>query len=176
MTNHRRPAGVGRVLRDERGLVLPLVLVFLLILASLTSALLMAGSSEVMIATNLLQGIQAQYLAEAGLQDAFNVFRTTPTLVSGAPNGLTTVPGLAGPGTTLATFGGYLVRYRRIGANTIRVVSIGTSAAGGAQQVIGAVLSNAFTTNNAVLVEDNLAVSGNPTINGSCGTSTPTAT
>jgi hypothetical protein len=167
--NHRRPDVVREALHDERGMILPLVLVFLLILASLTASLLMAGSSEVTIATNLRQGIQAQYLAEAGLQDAFNLFRATPALVSGAPADLTAVQGLAGPGTALAAVGGYTVRYQRVGTNTIRLVATGTSAGGDARQTLGAVLTNSFTPRNAILVEDNLVISGNPTINGGPG-------
>lgn len=171
MRRHPGPA-LLRVVRDERGVILPIVLLFLVILVPLTSALLMSSGSEVTAATNLLRGIQAQYLAEAGLQDAFNVFRATPSLVTGAPANMTAVPGLAGPGSTLAGFGSYTALYQRLGTNAVRIVSTGTSVGtmttGIGRQVISGVLSNAFTSNNAILVEDNLVISGNPTVTGPC--------
>lgn len=161
-------APILHALRDERGVILPIVLLFLLIMVPLTSALLMASGSEVTAATNLLRGVQAQYLAEAGLQDAFGAFRATPSLITSAPASMTAVPGLSGPGDTLAAFGTYTAFYQRLGTNAVRVVATGTSNGGVGRQVVSGVISNSFSTTNAVLVEDNLVVSGNPTINGSC--------
>lgn len=169
MTHLAGPA-LLRVVRDERGVILPLVLLFLLILVPLTSALLMSSGSEVTAAMNLLRGVQAQYLAEAGLQDAFNAFRATPALITGAPENLTLLTaanGLAGPGASLAAFGGYTVRYQRLGTNAVRVTSTGTSTGAVGEQAVSAVLSNSFSSKNAILVEDNLVVSGNPTVTGS---------
>lgn len=155
--------------RDERGAILPLALVALALLGGLSVALLSIGSSEVQIADNVLRATQAHFLAEAGLEDAINSFKTTPTLVSNAPAGLTAVPGLVGPGSTAAAFGSYTVQYRRAGLNTVLVVSTGTSGIGSAQRVLRATMSTSFASNDAIRTRLDLVISGNPTIKGACG-------
>jgi Tfp pilus assembly protein PilX len=159
---------------DERGMVLPLTLMFMLILTTLSVALLTVGGQETLIAANHLRGIQAQFLAEAGLEDAFKTFRNNTTLLtsSSVPSSLTTLTGLSGPGSTLSAYGGYTVQYQSAGTDTVRVVVTGYTSTSGsptATHVIGATLSVAFSNNNAVRTAEDLSISGNPTINGTCG-------
>lgn len=156
--------------RNEQGAALPLALMGLLVLGTASAALLTMGSSEVQIAANHLSGTKAQYLAEAGLEDTFNVFRTNANLVTAnVPTTLTSVPGLNGPGTTLTASGNYTVQYRAAGPNTVLVTSIGTSAIGGAQRTLRAVMSSAFISNDAIRTNGPLTISGNPTVTGGCG-------
>jgi len=155
--------------RDERGMALPLALLALLVLVAQSSALLVIGSSEIQIAANLRGSTQAQFLAEAGLEDAFNTLRTTPTLLTtNVPASMTTLAGLSGPGTAVQSFGSYSVQYQSAGANTVLVVATGT--AGAAQRVLRATLSSQFTASDAFLTNGDLEISGNPTFNGACGT------
>lgn len=156
--------------RNEHGAALPLALMGLLVLGAASAALLTVGGSEVQIAANHLRGTQAQYLAEAGLEDTFNVFRTNANLITtNVPTTLTSVPGLSGPGATLTASGNYTVQYRASGPNTVIVVSTGTSTTGGAQRTLRAVMSSAFT--DAIRTGGSLTISGNPTVTGtrSCG-------
>lgn len=156
--------------QDEQGFILPLALIALLVLASLSGALLAVGSTEAPIAANHLRTIQAQYLAEAGLEDAFDAFRNNPTTVNTAPTALTTpVPNLNGASPALQAFGHYSVQYQKAGGNTVRVISTGTSADGTATKVLTAVLTNNFSVNTGIITGGDFAISGSPTVNGTCG-------
>lgn len=125
----RRRLKVG----DDRGLILPLALLVTVILGILAAAILSIGGSEAQIASNHLRAIQADFLAEAGLEHAFNWLladtgrMTNPTPISGQ----------------LAT-GNYNVLYQAAGTNTVRVVSTGTTI-GGAQQIRRAIMSTFFS-------------------------------
>ncbi|MFQ5830041.1 MAG: hypothetical protein ACE5JD_12930 [Candidatus Methylomirabilia bacterium] len=155
--------------RDERGVVLILVLMALVVLGALSATLLTIGRTEVQIAANHLRSTRAHFLAEAGVEDAFNAFRTTSSLVSSAPGTLTAVPGLAGPGPTLAAVGSYTVQYQSAGPDTVLVVSTGTSGTGGAQKLIRATMTTAWVINYAIVTNGDLTVSGNVTVDGDCG-------
>lgn len=155
--------------RDERGVVLVLALIALVVLGAVTAALLTIGGSEVLIAVNHLRGTQAVFLAEAGVEDAFNWFRTDSTRLLTAPSTLTTISGLSGPGTTLSAYGSYTVQYRSAGLNTVLVVATGTSQTGNAEKVLRAIISNGFITNDAIRTQGPLKISGNPTVTGTCG-------
>jgi hypothetical protein len=147
---------------------MPLALIAVLILSALSAALLSIGTAEVLIAGNHFQGRQAHLLAEAGLEDAFDVFRSNPAQLAAAPAALGAVPGLRGPGATLATGGSYVVRYQASGADTILVVSQGTTTAG-ATRTMRATLTTSFRSNLAILTKGDLAISGNPSVTGACG-------
>src|SRR5258706_12414994 len=66
MARHRL-LSVGR---DQRGIALPLALILLTLLMSLTLAFLTMGSSEPTIAANLKSGEMALAAAEAGIERA----------------------------------------------------------------------------------------------------------
>lgn len=165
--------------RDARGVALPLALMALLVLAAMSGALLTIGVSEVQISANLLRGTQAQFLAEAGLEDAFNWFRSDDNRVINAPTpGPTTISGLSGPGTTLSAVGTYSVQYmpgNSTGStltNSVLVVSTGTITSGSitiAQKVIRAIISNGYNSNDAVRTKGNLTIDGSVEIEGTCG-------
>lgn len=60
--------------RDERGIILPMTLIILVVLATLISAMLALGTTEPQIAANLVRGAQALSLAEAGAERALALF------------------------------------------------------------------------------------------------------
>jgi len=163
--------GLTRAVRDERGVVLPLTMLILVVLAALATALLGIGSSEVFIAGNHVRATQALFTAEAGLEHALDVFRTTPALVTAATaiTTLTAVPGLPSSGTKVGAVGSYVVQYRSAGADTIEVVSTGTTSLGSGTRAVRATLTTSFTSKDAVLTQKDLKISGNPTIGGTCG-------
>lgn len=161
-----------RVTADQRGMVLPLTLMFVLILTTLSVALLTVGGQETLIAANHLKGVHALFLAEAGLEDAFNTFRNTTTLLtSSVPSSLTTLS-VSGPGSTLTAYGGYSVQYQSAGSNTVRVVVTGYTGTSGSQtatRVLRSLVTVGFTNNDAVRTDKDLKISGNPTVSGTCG-------
>lgn len=157
------------VRRDERGMILPLAMMVLVVLASLTGALLAIGGSEVAVANNHLRSTQALFLAEAGVEDAFNTLRDSPTMTGTASTNLTAMPSLSGPSPTVAAYGSYSVQYQRVGGNTVRVVSTGTTASG-ARRPLTAVFTNNFTVDTAILTGGSFTISGSPNLEGNCGT------
>jgi len=161
-----------RLVGDNRGLILPLVLMAFVVLAALSSALLSVGSSEVQIASNHLRNTQADFLAEAGIEHAFNTLRTTtPSSIESAPATIPSTPQVVGGFVDVGT---YRVWYHKAGANTVRVVSTGTSTVGGSQQIRRATMSTAFISNDAIKTNGDLDISGNvgvgdPIFQGLCG-------
>ena len=109
-------------LGDNRGLILPLALLAFVILAALAAAILSIGGSEAQIASNHLRAIQAQFLAEAGLEHAFNTLygstQTPPNLVTTAAADLRDVASNSSVGGA----GSYTVQYQKAGDYTVRVV------------------------------------------------------
>lgn len=156
---------VRRSFGDNRGLILPLTLLILVILSALAFAILSIGGSETQIAANHLGSIQADFLAEAGLEATFNTLRTTPTLVTNpGPN--------PAPITGNLPTGNYIVQYQAAGADTVRVVSTGTTTIGGSQKIRRAIMSTSFFSNNAILAKDTLTISGSSDVlstGGQCG-------
>lgn len=59
-------------MRDERGVVLPLALLVLLVLSAFLLAFLSLGGTEPQISRNLSEVTQARYVAEAGIEWAFD--------------------------------------------------------------------------------------------------------
>jgi Tfp pilus assembly protein PilX len=145
---------------DNRGLILPLTLLVMVILSALALAILSIGGSEAQIASNHLRAVQAAFLAEAGLEHAFNTLQTTPGLMTGATAVLQNIvanPALGGAGTAT---GGYTVQYQAAGPNTVRVVSTGASAIGGSQAIRRAVMSTSFSAREAILTNGPLGIGG----------------
>ena len=77
-----------RLLRDERGIALPMALLALLILSTLVIAFSLLATSEPLIATNQKMVAQARAVAESGLEKAIWALNN-PT----DPNGLSAMPG-----------------------------------------------------------------------------------
>jgi hypothetical protein len=77
-----------RLLRDERGIALPMALLALLILSTLVIAFSLLATSEPLIATNQKMVAQARAVAESGLEKAIWALNN-PT----NPNGLSAMPG-----------------------------------------------------------------------------------
>jgi Tfp pilus assembly protein PilX len=99
---------------NQRGIALPLTLMLLMALMSLTMALLSYAAFEPMIAKNMTDSTQARFAAEAGLERAFDLLRNTAdwnTRLAGATAGVpavllldvTAVGGPAGGGTFTVT-------------------------------------------------------------------------
>jgi Tfp pilus assembly protein PilX len=153
---------------DQRGIALPMALFVLLILASLSVALLATGSNESEIAANHFRGVQATFTAEAGIEAAFGSIVAGTNVTSSAPSSWTamTVPAA---GTNLSPIGTYAVRWRSVNSNSVQIESTGTSTAGSARRVIKAVLSNSFTSEKAILTDGSLTLNGNPSVTGTCG-------
>jgi len=106
------------VFADERGVAVVLGLVALLALTALVLAFLSVSSFEPQIAANLEAGTRARYLAEAGIEAAFDSLATADwsTALTGATcdTGVlvpTTAAGSTLPGRTTAS-GTYTVRVR----------------------------------------------------------------
>jgi Tfp pilus assembly protein PilX len=155
---------------DTRGIILPLTLFIVVLLAGLVVALLSVGGMESQISANLLRGTQAFDLADAGAERAIAQFVVTPALVGNA----TCSPTCGAPTTlfsaqALASLGTYTVTYQPVGPNTVLVQSTGQSAIGGVTQKIQVVVTVPFQ--NAFAVEgDDLELTGsNVKINGTAG-------
>lgn len=74
-----------RVLRDERGMALPLALLVLVILMALTMAFSSLATTEPTVVRNLSMGAQARGFAESGMERAIWAL-SNPTDASGIPN------------------------------------------------------------------------------------------
>lgn len=159
-------------LRNNRGLILPLALMAFVVLGALAAAILSIGGSEAQIASNHLRAVQAGFLAEAGLEHAFNTLynstQTPPNLVTSASADLQNVAS----NSSLGGAGSYTARYQSAGDYTVRVVSTGTSAIGGSQAIRRAVMSTYFHSNDAILTDGGLTVGGSTGVlatGGTCG-------
>lgn len=153
---------------NDQGLILPLALMAFVVLGALAAAILSIGGSEAQIASNHLRTIQAQFLAEAGLEHAFNTLRTTSSLVTNANVNLQTL--LSNP--SLGGAGSYTVQHQKAGDYTVRVVSTGASAIGGAQAIRRAVMSTFFRSNDAILTDGSMTIGGSTDVlatGGTCG-------
>ena len=76
---------ITRLLRDERGIALPMALLALLILSTLVVAFTLLASSEPVIATNQKMVAQARAVAESGLERAIWALNN-PTDANGIPD------------------------------------------------------------------------------------------
>ena len=115
-------------MRDQRGMALPLTLIIIMILAGVGVGLLSIGGMEPQIAQNSLDSTRARFVAEAGIEWAFNTLADTAdwsTLLAGAD--LVTGVGMAANAAMPsldASRGTYTVRLR----NDARPAGAGYSA------------------------------------------------
>src|SRR6185295_9335884 len=87
----RRPAPMKmwrKLLGNERGVVLPLAMIMLVVLTMLTLTFMSLGTIEPQISRNLADGARARQLAESGIEWGFNFiagkdFNTDATLFAG---------------------------------------------------------------------------------------------
>jgi hypothetical protein len=173
-----------RLLRDERGIALPMALLALLILSTLVIAFALLATSEPLVATNQKMVAQARAVAESGLEKAIWALNN-PT----DPNGLSAMPG-ASPydGSTdiaILDSSGTQIGVARvtvtqgINTNERNVVSVGwvPTNPGKAHQKIQATVSKflfrAFPPPAALTVAGEISAGGNVNINSrsdlSCG-------
>jgi Tfp pilus assembly protein PilX len=118
-TESRPMTKLGTIARDERGVAVVVGLIALLSLTALVLAFLAMSSFEPQIAANLATGTQARYLAEAGIEAAFDGLAGTADW-STALSGATCSQGAIAPGTTQnsalpgmsSVFGTFTVRVR----------------------------------------------------------------
>ncbi len=148
-------------------MILPLALMALMVLAAQAAALLAIGTSDVQIAASHFQATQALFLAEAGIEDAFNALRTAGALAA-APASPGPMRGLSGPGPTFAAIGTYDVLYQTSGPNTVRVIATGTARQGG-KRVLRATMTTQFAGTMALLDNGPLTIEGTASIIGRCG-------
>lgn len=153
--------------RDARGVVLPLTLMILLILAGLVAALLSVGAMEPQIASNHLRGAQALDLAEAGGERAFAQFVADPSPVGQAAVGGPTVTLFNAQ--ALQNLGTYTVTYRPLAASTVLVESTGTTNAGNVTQRVRMVVMAPPGPPPFAILGDNVQVAGNAQIGGAQG-------
>ncbi len=152
-------------LRNERGVALPLALMAFVVLGALSAALLAIGSSEVQIASNHLHGTQAFYVAEAGAERALAQFVATPSLVTNATPA--SCPAPAAPSVVMTTGTATVTYACTVGPSTILITSVGESA--GAQRVVRMVPTTTFLSDDAIRTQGPLSISGNSTVGGQCG-------
>lgn len=122
----------GGPIRDERGIALPMAMLALLMLSSLSIAFLALSQSEPVIANNHLRTAQARVLAEAGVEHAIWALSNT------ASSGITALPanGVAAatpydgllfmPAQVSTAAGGFTVRIT--GGRCGAAASVGTCA------------------------------------------------
>jgi len=91
--------GVRAIVRDERGVAVVLGLVALLALTALVLAFLGMSAFEPQISANLVAASQARYLAEAGIEAAFDGLALNADWNT-ALTGATCSTGVVAPGTT----------------------------------------------------------------------------
>lgn len=168
--------------RAERGTILPLTLMILLILASLVSALLALGVTEPQIAANLLRGSQALFAAEAGVERAF-----AQMLATQDPNDFTinftnfiTAGFPAGTMFTDVAIGGSTYTVTALDNNdgdgnlaadadsAVFLSSTGT-APGGATRTIRTLVTSRYDFKDAVVTNGDLSLSGSGCVQGSRG-------
>lgn len=109
--------GYPCILRSERGIALPVVLMALVLLAGLTSAFLAMAGMEPLIAINQRAGAQALALAEAGIEHTLWAL-SVGELEPGTPGGLVTPL----PDPAPAPFDGSTVLRLGPGGYSIRVI------------------------------------------------------
>lgn len=145
------------IARDERGIAVVVAMVALLALSALVMAFLSMSAFEPQISANLAAGTQARYLAEAGVEAAFDNLANTAdwdTALVGAtcavgalaPN---TTQGMAIPGLTVAS-GNYTVRVRNdCNDGTLGVGSSDAVLTGVGLELVGDATND---TNNRLIV------------------------
>lgn len=173
---------VLKVLRDERGMALPIALMVLAVLGSLTAALAMLGTTEPLSSTNLKRADQALTLAEAGVERSIWTLSPAPTgpVTYGVATPLAGPQGAPWDGSSLFSLtasndpvavGGYTVQLMP-GArpNEVQVASTGwipnnaNPSATRAVRVTLMSLNHRFRPPGALNVDGETLVSGNAAI------------
>lgn len=163
--------------RNGRGMILPLTLMILVVLASIVSALLALGALEPQIASNVLRANQALNLAEAGAERAVAQFIADPgpvncamaTADDGCPTPTPTATTTLFNSVNLTNAGTYTVTYRPIGFATLVVDSTGQTSIGGAQRTVRVILSTHFTSKFALLGDGGVKVKKDSKVKGNRG-------
>ncbi len=130
---------LARTVRDRRGIALPMALFTLLLLTSLSIALVTLAQTEPTIATNHLHGAQAHAVAESGLERA--LWALTHATSAGGIGGVGTAPNIDITDTPAAPYDGsvplalgtgrFRVTVSGTGQNLRTVVSLGWSTVNG---------------------------------------------
>src|SRR5262245_33207507 len=102
---------VTRLVHDERGVALVLGLAILLILTGLVLALLSVSGFEPQISSNHARAVRARYVAEAGIEYAYDTLATNLDAWDGYLAGATCAQG-AILGTAAIGHGTFTVRLR----------------------------------------------------------------
>jgi Tfp pilus assembly protein PilX len=157
---------VRTIARDERGIALVVALVTLLTLSALVLAFLAMSAFEPQISANLAAGTQARYVAEAGVEAAFDGLALTPNW-NDALVGATCSTGALAPNTTAnmavagmtAASGTFTVRVRNDCFTGSATVSADNVLTGVALEAAG----NANTDGNSRLIITSVGAVGNAT-------------
>lgn len=165
-----------RLLVDERGIALPMAMIMLVLLASLSVAFSVLARSEPVIANNHLRVTQARALADSGLERAVWALEHGGLAVP--------PPGVIGPtpydGATflgLSELGGTMIRVTGVSANEVTVDSVGwhptNDPADPRTKAHRRIVANLSRINNiwddapcTLCVRGNLQVTGASTIDG----------
>jgi Tfp pilus assembly protein PilX len=142
------------ILKDERGVAVVVAMVALLALTALVVAFLAVSAFEPQISANLTAGAQARYLAEAGIEAAFDGLAATPDWNT-ALVGATCATGVAAPTTAVNSTLPGLTAASGTFTVTVRNDCFAGSASVSADSVLTGVALEASATadtNNRVMV------------------------
>lgn len=158
---------------DTRGVILPMTLIILLVLATMATTLLALGVSEPQIAANVMRSVQALSLAEAGAERAIAYFAYDATGKNRVNNACPEEPPTPCPGSTTTLWsdvsldvGKYTVKWTPVSFATVLIESTGTTDYGGVRRTVRVVVTGHYTSRFGVLgaeveIEGNARVVGN---------------
>lgn len=156
-------------LQSQRGAILPLTLILLVVLVALVSAVLAIGVAEPRIAANFLRGNQAFGLAEAGAERAFGQFVADPTPVNSACSPTCGKPVTLWSDAKLQNIGTYTVTYQPIAFAAVLTTSTGqTTGTDKGQRTVLVVVTTEFTSEFAILSRK-AEIGGNGKVKGTIG-------
>ena len=112
-----------KIIRCQRGVVLPMAFLTMLILSALIIAFSMMAASEPILANNQLQVAQARAVAESGVEQAIWALNN-PGNANGIPNPLVTVPAPYDASTAVAV----MMNSAQMGVFTVSVANGATSS------------------------------------------------
>ena len=112
-----------KIIRCQRGVVLPMAFLTMLILSALIIAFSMMAASEPLLANNQLQVAQARAVAESGVEQAIWALNN-PGNANGIPNPLVTVPAPYNGSATVAV----MMNGAQMGVFTVSVANGATSS------------------------------------------------
>ena len=112
-----------KIIRCQRGVVLPMAFLTMLILSALIIAFSMMAASEPLLANNQLQVAQARAVAESGVEQAIWALNN-PGNANGIPNPLVTVPATYNGSAAVAV----MMNSAQMGVFTVSVANGATSS------------------------------------------------